>query len=265
MFAESNPNIEDTAVWSKYDEFKRCYDDYLQQCIGGIEEMDNPLGHLVSEARRLVDIDADSSGPTHWAGINVSRFVGIKKSQQQIPKVLAVIFAWWTIDFYLRLKKRNLNMPSNVAKLRHANNGQVICLLRLLGATDSDKVSLQNHLAEVPTGEGKSVILGVLAMTLGLYGYGVDCVCYSGMLSSRDRDDFEPMFKSFSVTDQIRYGTFDSLSELLIKETHGDLRQMACDYISGVKCIQKQQAASHKRTTNRPPVTIQQPPATTSH
>ena len=50
---------------------------------------------------------------------------------------------------------------------------QVICLLRLLGVTDRSTFELANHLAEVPTGEGKSVVIGVLATTVALYGYDI--------------------------------------------------------------------------------------------
>jgi preprotein translocase subunit SecA len=157
----------------------------------------------------------------------------LAESQEQIPHVLAAIFAWWTMEFYLTLRKRNPEMQVDTAKLRHANNGQVVCLLRLLGATGGSFVNLVNHLAEVPTGEGKSVILGVLATTLALYGYHVDCVCYSSMLSQRDHGDFAPMFKAFGIVHQVRYGTFDTLSELLITEKYGDLRQAARDYIAG--------------------------------
>jgi hypothetical protein len=110
----------------------------------------------------------------------------------------------------------------------HGGRLNSICILRLLGATsDTSRVDVQNHLAEVPTGEGKSVTIGVLATTLALYGYHVDCVCYSSMLSKRDHEDFKSMFESFGLNDKIRYGTFDTLSEELLKERHGDLRTLA--------------------------------------
>ena len=35
---------------------------------------------------------------------------------------------------------------------------------------------------------------------------------------------------------KVCYGTFDTLSEGLITEQHGDLRQLATDYISQASC-----------------------------
>jgi uncharacterized protein YegL len=235
-------HVKDAAVWKKYDDFKSKYDDYLHRCVNGLIE--KPLDWLVQEAKELVQKDAViATGSKNFRkalkhvpfGSTVASAVqyNLADSQEQIPHVLATIFAWWTMDFYLTLKKRNPDMDTDTAKLRHANNGQVVCLLRLLGATGGSFVELVNHLAEVPTGEGKSVILGVLATTLALYGYHVDCVCYSSMLSSRDQIDFAPMFIAFGIAPLVRYGTFDTLSEDLITEQYGDLRQAARDYIAG--------------------------------
>lgn len=36
-----------------------------------------------------------------------------------------------------------------------------------------------NRLAEIQTGQGKSLILAVVATYFALIGYSVDCVCYS--------------------------------------------------------------------------------------
>ena len=258
LFAEKNEHIEDGLVWDKYDKFKTAYDDYLQQCIGVFQEMDDPLDWLVQQAKNHVGTDKQKDRKSHRLRTVVTRIplgsqgaaamgYNLGNCQEQVPKVLAAIFAWWTVEFYLRLKKRNPDMPTDTAKLRHANNGQVVCLLRLLGATTKGFIELKNHLAEVPTGEGKSVILGVLATTLALYGYNVDCVCYSSMLSSRDCDDFASMFKSFGVSSQVRYGTFDDLSEALIKEQYGDLRQAANNYIVGAACSKEPQQAPPPR------------------
>jgi preprotein translocase subunit SecA len=43
-----------------------------------------------------------------------------------------------------------------------------------------------NRLAEVKTGEGKSIVLAVLSIYFALFGYEVHCACYSNMLSKRD-------------------------------------------------------------------------------
>lgn len=48
---------------------------------------------------------------------------------------------------------------------------------------------------QIRTGEGKSIILGVMAILLALMGYRIDCVCYSAYLSDRDFNDFKPIFE----------------------------------------------------------------------
>lgn len=77
---------------------------------------------------------------------------------------------------------------------------QVIAILLLLGSDNQDWIPteiLHNHVVEIPTGEGKSIVLGVTAIILSYFGFYVDCVCYSKYLSSRDYEEFEPLFSSF--------------------------------------------------------------------
>jgi len=213
LYQERN-GAETDAVWSKYDEFRKHYDQMLREATDDLVPNPDPLASLITQTKTTVQ--SDSAG---WL---------TSASQKHMPKVLAGIFAWWSVKFYVDLKKRNPHLKADPNKLLQPNSVQVVCILRLLGA----KEKLQNHLAEVPTGEGKSVILGVLATTLALYGFNVDCVCYSSMLSSRDCDDFMEMFTAFGLTDRIRYGTFDTLCEQLLTEKYGDLRQSTADLIA---------------------------------
>lgn len=43
---------------------------------------------------------------------------------------------------------------------------------------------------QIKTGEGKSIILGILSLLLALLGNDIFCVCYSSHLSMRDFGDF---------------------------------------------------------------------------
>lgn len=45
-------------------------------------------------------------------------------------------------------------------------------------------------MVQVSTGEGKSVILGILSTYLALIGFNVYEACYSSYLSERDYKDF---------------------------------------------------------------------------
>ena len=50
-------------------------------------------------------------------------------------------------------------------------------------------------------------------------GYGVDCVCYSLNLSSRDYKDFEMVFRGLGLQNLINYYTFKELSDKIINKT----------------------------------------------
>jgi hypothetical protein len=61
--------------------------------------------------------------------------------------------------------------------------------------------NLSNNLVQIKTGEGKSIILGVIATVLALFGFEVSCACYSSELTKRDYKEFEYMFTAFGVKD----------------------------------------------------------------
>lgn len=88
--------------------------------------------------------------------------------------------------------------------------------------SDEDKYSLENQLIEILTGEGKSIILGVLSIVLAKLGYNVKCVCYSEYLSTRDKDSFKDLFSIFEVKDFIEYNTFVKLCETVINDNQKD-------------------------------------------
>jgi hypothetical protein len=83
---------------------------------------------------------------------------------------------------------------------------------------------------QVGTGEGKSVLLGVLSCFLAMTGIQVRCACYSKLLSRRDYCDFEPLFKRFNVDSHIRYSTIDELAEECINDK-GDVRALALRHV----------------------------------
>ena len=234
LYASRNGGADSaSAVWNKYQEFDNEYKRLVNVCLER-RSLGNgdPLAYLVQEAKKNAKIDKDS-----WS-------LG---KQQQIPKVLGAVFAWWSINFFHEQQDSNNNArePVDHSYLLRPNNAQVVCILKLLGCS-TNTVNLHNHLAEVPTGEGKSVIIGVLATTLGLYGFSVDCVCYSSMLSHRDQQNFLSMFTSFGLAEEIRYGTFDTLFENLIWEQYGDYRDSVKQYFSTGTCSMKKGVGSSR-------------------
>ena len=89
---------------------------------------------------------------------------------------------------------------------------QVMAILLLLG-NDSNQWMLDqllnNHIFQVPTGEGKLIVMGVTSTVLAYLGFYVDCVCYSEHLSKRDYEELLILFRDFRVEEKIRYGTFE--------------------------------------------------------
>ena len=92
-----------------------------------------------------------------------------------------------------------------------------------------------SHLIQVGTGEGKSVLLGVLATFLAVSGCDVDCASYQEYLSKRDYESFMHVFDAFGVAQMINYGTFQQLAERSINAlTRPDkVRRAVSDLIKG--------------------------------
>ena len=89
---------------------------------------------------------------------------------------------------------------------------QVVACLRLLGIGYTSN-ELVNNLAEIGTGEGKSIIIAVTACLFALIGMDVNCSCYSDYLSVRDKTQFAELFRTLGVDKHIEYGTFNRLCE----------------------------------------------------
>ena len=53
------------------------------------------------------------------------------------------------------------------------------------------------------TGEGKSIILGILAAFFAFLGYNVDVICYSPYLSERDYNSFKDLFYCLKIENKI--------------------------------------------------------------
>lgn len=156
----------------------------------------------------------------------------------KIVQLAASLFAHWSIEEHKTRAESVTEWTDDIrATILQPHPAQVISIFRLFGA-DREGIThdetqtmqkqaqayLQKHLIEIPTGEGKSITLGVTAMLFALMGFDVDCACYSHYLSQRDYDDFCDMFHAFKLNQHIFYGTFKDLSERWINEQHGNVR-----------------------------------------
>lgn len=97
---------------------------------------------------------------------------------------------------------------------------QITALFLLLGISkkSQSKELIANRLAQVGTGEGKSVVLAGLSSYLALVGYKVNCACYSLYLSQRDREAFAVLFSKLDIGAKIHYGTFNQICESILNQ-----------------------------------------------
>ncbi|XP_039436730.1 uncharacterized protein LOC120418419 [Culex pipiens pallens] len=125
----------------------------------------------------------------------------------ELPKILAGVAAVWSTMVSADV--------SSTGKYFKPHCIQILCVLRLFGA-DSGEKGVSKHLAQVLTGQGKSLVLALIAVVLALTGHQVQLVCYNKHLVQRDASDFAELFTVFGVKDAIQYGTFDDMANKII-------------------------------------------------
>ena len=144
-----------------------------------------------------------------------------------LPIILANLFAFWS------LSKSDIELISKTQDFEYfvkPHAAQVLSIFILLNRS-GDPRNIRNILAEIKTGEGKSITLGICAIVIALIGYDVDVVSYSRLLSERDKNDFQALFKQFGVAQKIQYGTIEELSERFINRD-GEVRALLNDLLA---------------------------------
>jgi hypothetical protein len=158
-----------------------------------------------------------------------------------IIPIMAKVFAFWTVSSM----SDDFDQATNDSKkyLTQPHPGQIFAIIRLLGLDSPQKKSagkksnsgglwqgileylsppepvplvVENHLAEIKTGEGKSIVLAVTSIVLALLGFSVDVACYSKYLTERDFQSFQSLFAEFRVETFINFGTFQSLCKRML-------------------------------------------------
>ena len=158
----------------------------------------------------------------HFRKKDVGAMVAEAKAGAHIAELIAGIGAVWSLAGVDTDEEDSLMRPHPV---------QIIGIFMLLGLDGgSDALKLEGHLIQVKTGQGKSVLLGVLATTLAVNNFDVDCVCYSKYLSDRDRESFAKVFDAFGVHENVNYGTFNNLAETSIN-AKGNIRKLTDDVV----------------------------------
>jgi len=194
--------IEKTLLKKRYDEFRNIYDtlihDYLRSNIN--------LVPLISDIKITAGDLVQIKNNIKWTA-NI---------RDKALKLLARVFALWTLQnakYYFEVE--GLNDTQHYLFQPHA--AQVIAIFRMLSIGDK-KEELMSNLAEIGTGEGKSIVLGVTACVLSLLGFDVCCASYSEYLSQRDHSTLRSLFDSLDLMNNIHYNTFNKLCEYIINE-----------------------------------------------
>ena len=128
--------------------------------------------------------------------------LSLGQKSSEVGSFLGFLFGAWSIcSDKSTIDKKCILQP---------HPAQIVCILMLLGI-DEAKGPSKNHVMELLTGEGKSIVLGALATFFAYFGYSVDVVCYNPFLSQRDWNLFKFVFGFFDTADRIHYCDIDSL------------------------------------------------------
>jgi energy-coupling factor transporter ATP-binding protein EcfA2 len=149
----------------------------------------------------------------------------------QLVSLTSYLFAHWSLTNVsdLVLADETTHFSKYIMKPHAAQ--VVACWIMLNSQSAEEFHDLKHQLLELKTGEGKSIVLGVVATILATWGYEVDVVCYSAYLSDRDEQDFHSMFTCFGVAQRIWYGTIKGLVE---KRLGPRYRDSAIDVVKGI-------------------------------
>lgn len=142
--------------------------------------------------------------------------------QNTIPLILAGVRAVWAI-----LTSEDVLNPGKLVK---PHSLQILTVLRFL-CVDNDKSGVDKHLAQIMTAQGESVVLGLIAAVLALFGHKVEIVCHSEHLAKHDAADFCDLYEALSIQPKISYKTIDDV----VNERLRTFSEKAWIYLS--KCL----------------------------
>jgi len=216
-YVKSKVGVDMRSKWMKmYDQYETKFKElYDEASMKGVD-------YVAEEAKALLKSRADPS--------------------QKLAHLLAHICAVWSKLKSGQSKSVQPNQQKKTFRLQ-PHPIQVLCFFRLLERTNDTHTS---QLIEVLTGEGKSVVLGVVATYFGLHGFDVYSICYSQYLSDRDHEDFMEVFEVFDVQDRITYSTISTMCEHLLNK-QGNVRDLTKKVI---------ESASNNKAPPKIPVTV---------
>lgn len=198
LYRKENNNSTVEALRDCYNRYLEKFNSYIQETSG--KSYQDKIDFITKEVKK----QSKQIKINEWN----SEF-----KKDTLPKLLAGLAAVWSI-----IESKDI---TSTGKSLKPHCIQILCILRLL-SVDKDSKGVDKHLAQVLTGQGKSLVLGLLSSLLALTGHKVRAVCYSKYLATRDQQDFDDFFKQFGISSKITYGTFEGMAnEVLEPEVNG--------------------------------------------
>ena len=215
--------------------FRARYEQLLDQYLYAFAPP--PLEELVSLTKRKATAPGQRSFSRSYLAVS-----------EDLPGILAGIFAVWSTQ----TSRDSYSKTNKVEAVRKPHPVQLLAIFRMLSmdsgenskfaqvwdwfkrsvATSLPQDKFNGHLVELGTGEGKSLVLAVLAICLSLLGFEPYVACYSTILSTRDEGEFAPLFDTFGVRGHITYGTISHVTNAMLNK-EGDVRALTLAVLNG--------------------------------
>ncbi|XP_058813067.1 uncharacterized protein LOC131677338 [Topomyia yanbarensis] len=191
LFRGLNNEAEDQLLRKAYHQYNQSFQQFMQ-------ESGEDLSSKASKIAKKVLVLASKSPFKSWTETY---------KQEKLPEMLAGLAALWSV-----LVSKDV---SSTGKYLTPHCIQILCILRLL-SVDREGKGVAKHLAQVLTGQGKSLVLGLTAALFALTGHKPQIVCYNQYLVTRDESDFMPFFAILNINNDITYSTYDGMANALI-------------------------------------------------
>ncbi|XP_058827721.1 uncharacterized protein LOC131687647 isoform X1 [Topomyia yanbarensis] len=211
LYRELNDTQDDRMLRDAYQRYLVCFQEHMMMSVG--KEDKESIRKIVEEVKAYTE------------KIHVNEWSQYFK-MEKVPKILAGLAAVWSIS-----SSKDVFITG---KYLSPHCIQILCILKLL-SVDEKYNGVTNKLAQVLTGQGKSLILGLTAALLALTGHNIRIVCYNRGLVTRDQLDFQEFFVYFGVERDIIYGTFEDMANaVLTPVVNGEkkgLRELVTDLL----------------------------------
>lgn len=163
-------------------------DSYLYEAQNKSDPIDKPLTYLIEEYRQT---NADKPGIDQEANDIAQAITDIRAGNTASNSP-------YPIPLLIKLCEKIQSRPS--PKGVRIRDAQLLSVLSLLGRDNAGSKPTKGRLAEIKTGEGKSLTTVMVAIARVNRGETVDIITSSKTLAARDAKEFEDLYAAFGIT-----------------------------------------------------------------